>query len=97
MMTQTTHSQKTAGAMRRVLAVVAEQAARARDMAAQFAKQGEEVDAIWYASSQRLLAEAGQTRFEAVILFPSPDVSATDADEMALRSGLRNTPVYRVG
>ncbi len=83
--------------MRRVLAVVAEQAGRAGEMSAQFAKQGEEVDAVWYASSERLLAETGRPRFEAVILFPSEDRAATDADESALRSALADTPIYRVG
>ncbi len=86
-----------AGVSRRVLAVIAGNEAQAGEIATQFAKQGEEVEAVWYPGSKQLLAEKGTPRFEAVILFPLLSEAATDADEIALRSALSGTPLYRVG
>lgn len=86
-----------AGTLHRMLAVVAPSNGQAGEIAMQFAKQGEVVEAVWYASSQRLLEDAGATRFEAVILFPSADETVTDADETRLREAMSNTPIYRVG
>ncbi|MDF3058652.1 MAG: hypothetical protein K0R17_2867 [Rariglobus sp.] len=85
------------GGLRRVLAVIAGREEQAAEIAAQFAKQGEVVEAVWYSDSRQLLAENETRRFEAVILFQSGDEAATDADESALRSAMTDTPLYRVG
>jgi hypothetical protein len=95
MITQDLHVQE--NETRRVLAVIAERAEQAAEIAAQFARQGEVVETVWYPDSHRLLTEVEKPRFEAVILFPSHDEAETDADESLLRATLTGTPLYRVG
>lgn len=90
------HAHDSVGDFKRVLAVIAKRADCVAEITAQFAKQGEEVEALWYPDSRQLLADQGQARFEAMILFPSRDEAATDADERALRTALSGTPLYRV-
>lgn len=82
---------------KRVVAVIAEREVSAREMAAQFAKQGEVVEAVWFADTRGLLAERPDGRFEAVVLFPAKTEADTDADERSLREALASTPIYRVG
>jgi len=91
------HAENSAGELRRVLAVIAARSEQAEEISAQFAKQGELVETIWFPDSRQLLAEKGTPRFEAVILFTSEDEVATDADESVLRDALIGTPLYRVG
>jgi len=88
------HAQE--GESRRMLAVIAERSERANEIAEQFAKLGEAVETLWYADSRQLLAESLTSRFQAVILFASPDAAATAADELALRDALTDTPLYLV-
>jgi hypothetical protein len=85
-----------AGGSVRVLAVVAGRRERAREVAAQFAALGENIETLWYADSRELLGQAARPRFEAVILFPTRDEAVTDADEASLRDGLTDTPLFRV-
>ena len=85
-----------AGGSVRVLAVVAGRRERAREVAAQFAAVGENIETFWYADSHELLTQSARPRFEAVILFPARDETKTDADEADLRDGLTNTPLFRV-
>lgn len=80
-----------------MVAVVAERELRAKEMAAQFAQQGEVVEAVWYADAKGLLSTGEEGRYEAVVLFPAKSEKETDADEYALREGLSGTPIYRVG
>lgn len=96
MTTPEDHPQKTADEdFHRVLAVIAEHAEQAEQIAAQFAEQGELVEAVWYPDSRRLLAEKETSRFQAVILFPTTD-GAADANELAVRNALVGMPLYRV-
>ena len=97
MMIHDVHTPNEGGDLRRVLAVIAERAEQAAEIAAQFAQQGEIVEAVWYPDSRQLLAEKGIPRFKAVILFASGDEAVTDTDEAALRLALTDTPLYRVG
>jgi hypothetical protein len=96
MITQDVGAERAGDDLRRVLAVIAEHEEQATEIAAQFAKQGEVVETVWYPDSRRLLAETGTPRFEAVILFSLIDEATTDADEAAVRSAFAGTPLYRV-
>jgi len=91
------HSHSATGGTKRVLAVVAEQAKWADEVAAQFAAEGDEVEAVWYPDSRRLIDEGRMQGFEAVILFAARDEVSGDADELALRHAMASTPLYRIG
>lgn len=81
---------------RRVLAVVAGEKARAQEVAACFALQGDRVKAVWYPDTRHLLNEQRPRDYEAVILFAPEDPAEGDADEAAVRGAFRGTPFYRL-
>ena len=90
------HAEGTGSEAPRVVAIVAEEAERAREIAALFRSRGEAVDVRWYATPMALLAQYGRPRFEAVILFPEPGGATTEVDEARLRGHLSDTPVFHV-
>ena len=85
-----------AGEKGRMLAVIAGQAARADEVAACFARQGDRVKAVWYANTRQFIEAEQRPRFEAVILFGSPDPAADDVQEAAVRGVTLGTPLYRI-
>jgi hypothetical protein len=89
-------NQGEASVAERVLAVVAGQRERAKEVVACFQRQGERVNSVWYPSARELVATEQRPRFEAVILFASQDDADADVDEAALRGAMRGTPFYRL-
>lgn len=81
---------------RRVLAVVAGEKARAHEVAACFAQQGDRVKAVWYPDTRHLIEADAKQDFEAVILFAASDEAEGDVEEAAVRVALRGTPLYRL-
>ena len=89
-------NQGEASATERVLAVIAGQRERAKEVVACFQRQGELVNSVWYSSVRELVAAEQKPRFEAVILFASKDDEAADVEEAALRGAMRGTQFYRL-
>lgn len=77
---------------RRVLAVVAGERSRAQEVAECFAAQGDEVKALWFPDTRRLLEAGARLSYDAVILFSSVD----EQEEHAVRNALRGAPLYRL-
>lgn len=79
------------GGMRRVLAVVAADKAKAGEMARRFAAAGDVVEAVWYRDFSQLREKAAARRgeFEAVVWFGSE----SEAEAAALREWLGGTPL----
>lgn len=84
------------GITHRMLAVVAGHSGRAREVAAQFAAQGDAVETIWYKDSHQLIADEPHSHFSAVILFAEHGESAAENEEAELRKAMTHTPVFRV-
>lgn len=85
-----------AGTDSRVLAVVAGEKARAHEVAACFAQQGDRVNAVWYPDTRHLIEADVKLDYEAVILFAAPNEAEGDVEEAAVRGALRGTPLYRL-
>ncbi|HEY8932560.1 MAG TPA: hypothetical protein VIM44_04525 [Rariglobus sp.] len=80
----------------RMLAVVAGRSERAREVAAQFAAEGDAVETIWYKDSHQLISDEPYPHFAAVILFAEHGDSAAENEEAQLRKAMTHTPVFRV-
>ncbi len=92
-----TQSESVAGGpIRRVLAVVAGTEAKAQEVSARFAAEGDVVETRWYASTRSLLGETERPHFEAVIVFPEARPEASQAAEERLRAALSDTPLFCV-
>lgn len=91
------HGETVTGTAPRVLAVVSGQKAKAQEVAACFARQGDAVRAMWYPDADRLLAaKKRKPQWEAVILFAAKDPVAGDREEAAVRLAFQDTPLYRL-
>lgn len=90
-MIQPNEEQGGGGGMRRVLAVVAADKAKAGEMARCFAAAGDTVEAVWYRDLGQLREKAAARRgeFEAVVWFGSE----SEAEAAALREWLGGTPL----
>ena len=79
------------GATRRVLAVVASDKAKAKQMTRCFAAAGDDVEAVWYRDVKQLRAQAGSrlAEFEVVVWFGGEAETEIDA----LREWLGGTPL----
>ncbi len=80
----------------RIFAVISPDAARAAEIVARFAAEGTTVQAFWYPHADRILS-GPHPKYEAVILFSTPDEAETDQEELSLRTALADTPVFLVG